>query len=62
MERSRPSMISMSGRRRVRTSGGTFGSNQVGRRVLTTPDGSEVEEHASIIVYQEEGEKRVSVD
>ena len=45
-------MISMSGRRRVRTSGGMFGNNQVGRRVLRTPGGSEVEGHASIIVYQ----------
>ena len=62
VERSRPLMISMSGRRRRRTSGVTWGKSQAGRRVPLTPWGRVAEGQASMIVYQEEGEKRESVD
>ena len=39
VERSRPWMMSMSGRRRRRTSGATLGKSQAGRRVPLTPWG-----------------------
>ena len=62
LARERPCITRRSGRRRHRTSGGTFGRSQVGRRVLATPRGNLVEEVASMMVYQAEVDERERVD